>query len=74
MNEAMKAMAERIAVKIRCVNVSVNHYENRRNCPFYSEWKGMEQALKTMGIDFEYEYDNDINIIAVSVMGQRVAI
>lgn len=74
MNEAMKAMAARMAAKIRVIKISIDHYENRRNCPFFSELKGMEMALNTMGISFHYEYDDDINIIAVNVGGQRVEV
>ena len=74
MNEIMKVMAERIASKIRIANNYVGNYSNKRECPFYSEWKGMEQALKAMGIDYEYEYNEDIQIVAVIVMGQRVEI
>ena len=74
MNEIMKAMAERIASKIRVTNIYISNYENRRNCPFYSEWKGLEMALKTMGINYEYEYDNNLAITAVIVDGQRAII
>lgn len=74
MKEIMKAMAERMANKIRLINHVIEDYENKRNCPFYSELRGMEQALKTMGIDYVYEYNSDIKITAVVVMGQRVEI
>lgn len=74
MNEMMKVMAERIASKIRIANIFVDNYSNKRECPFYSEWKGMEQALKAMGIDYEYEYNEDIQVVAVIVMCQRVEI
>lgn len=74
MNEIMMNMADRIAKKIRVAKVSMKHYENKRNCPFYSEWKGMEQALKTMGIDYDCEYNDDCEIVSVTVCGQTVAI
>lgn len=74
MTEMMKAMAERIASKIRITNIFVDNYNNKRECPFYSEWKGMEQALKAMGIDYEYEYNEEIKIVAVIVRGQKAII
>lgn len=74
MTEMMKAMAERIASKIRIANKFVDNYTNKRECPFYSEWKGMEQALKAMGIDYEYEYNENIQIVAVIVSGQKAII
>lgn len=74
MTEMMKAMAERIASKIRIANKFVDNYNNKRECPFYSEWKGMEQALKAMGIDYEYEYNEEIKIVAVIVSGQKAII
>ena len=74
MTEMMKAMARRIATKIRVANIYVENYSNKRECPFYSEWKGMEQALKAMSIHYEYEYDKNYQIVAVVVNGQRVEI
>lgn len=74
MNEMMKAMAERMANKIRIIPHYIEGYTNKRECPFYSELRGMEQALKTMGIEYGYEYNQDIQIVAVTVMGQRVEI
>lgn len=74
MKETFKTMADRMAKKIRVMYLSVDHYENKRNCPFFSELKGMEQALVTMGIEYEYEYDSDYKIAAVIVMGEKVEI
>jgi hypothetical protein len=74
MNDMMKRMAERMASKIRVMKISVDHYENKRNCPFYSELKGMEQALNTMGIDYKYDYNGDYEIVAVAVGGHKVAV
>ena len=72
--EAYKAMAERIAIKYRVMKISVDHYENKRNCPFYSELRGMEIALKTLGINYEYTYNDDCEIVAISVEGETVEI
>lgn len=74
MTEMIKAMSEKIAAKIRIANLYIENYSNKRECPFYSEWKGMEQALKTMGIEYEYEYNEECQIIAVIVKGQRTEI
>ncbi len=74
MKDIMKAMAERLATKIRVTKIALDderYHLNKRECPFYSEWKGMEQALKTMGIEYEYEYNDEYMITAVIVMGQR---
>ena len=75
MKDTMKAMAERLAKKIKVAKIGLDgerYSLNKRECPFYSEWKGMEQALKTLGIDYEYEYSDEYMITAVTVMGQRV--
>lgn len=46
--------------------------ENLRELPFYSEWKGIEQTLKILGINFEYEYNSDVTeITAVILEGAR---
>lgn len=75
MTQMFKDMAERMATTIRVMNISIGEYENKRNCPFYSELKGMEMALKTMGIDFEYIFDVDVKTItSVTVMGYTVII
>lgn len=70
----MKEMAEKIAAKIRVMRIGIDRYENKRNSPFFSEWKGMEIALKTLGINYEYEYNDDCEMIAVIVENERVAI
>lgn len=75
MTQMFKDMAERMATKIRVMNISIGQYENKRNCPFYSELKGMEMALETLGIEFEYTFDVDVKAItAVTVMGHTVII
>ena len=73
MDEMMRAMAKAMAAKIRIARIYVENYENKRHCPFYSEWKGMELALRTMGINYDYEFDDETyEITAVIVMNQRV--
>ena len=74
MNELFKTLSELMAIKQRVVNIYVDNYENKRECPFYSELRGIEETLKHMGIDFEYEFDNELNIVSVSVMGYKTTI
>lgn len=74
MKEQYKAMANSMAIKIRVIKISAGHYENRRNCPFVSELKGMEMALNTLGIPYEYDFNDDCQITAVTVGGETVAI
>ena len=74
MTNSFKAMAERMAQKAKMVRIFADRYENKRNCPFYSELVGMEQALKTMGIEYSFEYNEEYMMTAVTVMGQRVEV
>lgn len=74
MNQMMQNMADRMALTIVVARLSVEKYKNRRECPFWSELKGMEMALKTMGVPFEYDYDDDTQIVAVAVDGCRAAV
>ena len=68
-------MADRMAVTIRVMYLYIDGFENKRFCPFYSELKGMEMALKTMGIEYEYEYNDDVTkITSVTVQGHTVTI
>lgn len=79
MNESMKEMAKTMMTTIGVARLFINEYKNRRDCPAYSELKGMELALDVMGIKYEYEFDfsrstDDLFCItAVTVMGNRVA-
>ena len=79
MTENMKAMAQAMAQamanKTKIVRIFADRYENKRECHFYSELKGMELALKAMNIEYDFEYDEETYMItAVTVMGQRVAV
>lgn len=67
-------MANRMVTTIRVINIYVDQYENQRECPFYSELKGMEMTLKTFGIDFDYEYNEDLEITAVTVQGHKATV
>lgn len=49
--------------------------ENFRECPFCSELNGMEMILKIMGVEFEYEFNDDCSkITAVKAQGIRVEV
>ena len=74
MKEIMNQVANRMASKIRVARNTMENFEAERANPFYSEWKGMEQLLDTMGIEFSYEYDDNYEITAITVGGQRVEI
>lgn len=75
MTQMFRDMAERMAITIRVMGLYIGQYENKRECPFYSELTGMEMALKTMGIEFEYTYNADVTeITAVTVNGCTVTI
>lgn len=76
MTEMFKEFAERLANKTRLIESFKDSYpDNIRECPFFSERRGIEEALKVMGIEVDYEFNADVTAItAVSVMGQRVEI
>lgn len=74
MTNSFKAMAQAMANKVKMVRIFADRYENKRECPFYSELAGMKQALKAMGIEFSFEYNEEYMITAVTVMGQRVEV
>lgn len=71
-----RCMADWMLTKIRLEEVTMDNEEcfkqNVRFNPFHSERVGMEQTLKALCIPFEYEFDNEYRIIAVTVKGQRV--
>ncbi|CAJ0596528.1 unnamed protein product [Cylicocyclus nassatus] len=72
MTEIIKEIAKEMATKIAIVKMNKNDEEwkgNIRKFPIFSEWKGMEQTLKVMGIEFEYEFDDNLEITAVIVNG-----
>lgn len=75
MTQIFKNMAERMAISIRVMNLYIGEYENKRNCPYYSELIGMEMALNTLRIKWEYTFDVEAKTItSVTVMGQTVII
>ena len=73
MTEVLEVMANKAAIS----NIAKEEgtYKNMRECPFYSELNGMEMMLKIMGIEFEYEFNDDVTkITAISAQGIRVEV
>lgn len=74
----LKEILENMAVKASICNINKkegNYKNNFRECPFWSELKGMEQTLKIMGIDFEYEFNKEVTeMTAIKAQGIRVEI
>lgn len=78
MNEMMaKAIAERIMITYRVERLYKDEEifkNNKRLCPYFSERKGMEMMLKTIGVEYEYTFDdetyeiNGITVAGVTVM------
>lgn len=73
--EKINDIGEHLVTKMRIVNIykeSGEYADNFRKCPFYSEFVGMTQMLKTLGIEFEIDYDLMVSkMAAVTVMGKR---
>ena len=70
--EQYKSMAEWMLCKAGIVEIykgEGRYAGNLRECPFYSELQGMMQALKTLGISYEFHYDEDLNVTGVTVGG-----
>lgn len=70
MMEIAKVMANLIALE-KDFKDDEEFKGNIRKCPFHSERVGMERMLKMMGIDFEYEFDADVNMIGITVDGNK---
>lgn len=74
-----KKMLEEIlnsmAVKVLMTEQFKDKYKgNLRECPFHSELYGMQETLKIMGVPFQYEFDDDLNYIAIKSGDIRVEI
>ena len=73
--EMINNIGDRLTTKMRVVNLykeSGEFADNFRKCPFYSEFVGMTQMLKTLGIEFEIDWDVNVSkMTAVTVMGKR---
>ena len=60
-HEIIKALAN----KKSCFYSMRDAYVNSRENPFYSEAYGMEQTLQMLGVEYEYEFDNDYECTAI---------
>ena len=72
--EIGKVMANKVSI----VNFTKDDEEwkdNIRKNPIFSELKGMEMALNILGIDFDYEFNDEVTkITALTVGGERFLI
>ena len=75
-NEMIIKIGEAIASKIRCDRISKNLVAYKDNGSFYHfEKRGMEQILEIMGIDYEYEFDDNVEKeIAIKINGITIEI
>lgn len=76
MTKAMsRDIAERLAIKQRVIEITKDDFkENQRLNPHYSEFHGMVEMLKMMGIEYDFEYNEKIEMVAVTVNGETVRI
>lgn len=77
MTEMINNIGERMTLKARIVNefmenwLAGNEEGNLRRNPFYSEFQGMCQLLKAMGIEFDIGYDEKVTrMTAITIMGK----
>ena len=75
-NEMIIKIGEAIASKIRCDRISKNLVAYKDNGNFYHfEKRGMEQILEIIGIDYEYEFDDNVEKeIAIKINGITIEI
>ena len=76
MNEIVTRLGEMAVIKMRLINstrASGEYADNLRKCPWYSEFYGMLQTLKCMGIDIDMDLnpDNVYEMQAIIIMGRR---
>lgn len=74
MNEMINKIGDRLVVKMRVVNIYRNREEyahNIRTCPFYSEFRGMIEMIKTMGIDHQIEFSADLSQMTAIVLNGK---
>lgn len=45
---------------------------NKRFIPYHSERKGMEQMLKMLGVEYEYHYDEYLEVYGITVGTETV--
>ena len=83
MKEMINNLGKRMVVLLRVVNISCREWaqderrftELRPCTKFDHELRGMTMAMKAMGIEFEFDFDeNVIEYTAVTIMGTRFEI
>ena len=78
MTKAMsREIAERLASKQRmyeCFKDCKEFENNQRFNPFYSEFHGMVEMLKVMGIEYDFEYNENYEMVTVTVNGETARI
>ena len=78
MQEMINRIGERMVIKARVVNIMLSegaYKHNVRECPFYSEFYGMIEILKTLDLPLDIEYDADVvNMTALTINGTRFEI
>lgn len=74
-NDHIEELLHRLANKVAMFNQYKDKYTgNYRECPFWSEKYGIEEAMKVFGIKFEYEMNDDLEYIAIKSGNIRVEI
>lgn len=74
-NDHIEELLYRLANKTAMfVQYRDKYKDNIRECPFWSEKVGIEEAMRVLGIKFEYEMDDALNYIAVKSGNIRVEI
>lgn len=80
MNEMINNLGGRIVTLLRVINIDRREWsqderrftESRPCTRFDHELRGMTMAMKAMGIEFEFDFDeNVIEYTAISIMGRR---
>ena len=83
MKEMINNLGKRMVVLLRVVNIGCREWaqderrfaELRPFTKFDHELRGMTMAMKAMGIEFEFDFDeNVIEYTAVTIMGTRFEI
>ncbi len=64
-------LAKRMATKLRAAKANYPEKIEAQRSRYYIEFRGMAQALDTLGVEFHYEFDDNYNISAVIVNGER---
>ena len=74
-NKQLNEILDDMAVKASLCNMykKEGRYKNNfRECPFSSELTGMEHVLKILGIELEYDFNEDCTeILAITARGIR---